>query len=907
MEYDWYGFQFRNGGIGGARAKFEDICYEAISKANPNVTVTKIRPNPGDGGIDFYIVLDSVDENLPTIRAYQCKFFLERIGDSQKSQIKESFRKATDERRFRITEYVFMIPLEFSNDEQSWWDKFAKNAIDDYGIPVKVIKSLEILRMGRQYSLLPSWFKEDLQKPRVGKPSPMGTLLPPSMGCKFVETARITPIAVHFGQPAKAADTHTQPLVLCGPPGIGKTRLAVEYAHQYHRSYKTQIKLPVDTLANLRNAVIRLGQDPRLAISSNPLHNKDEQYDLVVAQLLSLSPDGLLIILDNADTPEGLHATREFLRAMGGVHAIVTSQIRQWGNAFMMYEVLPLSPEAATSQFQHGLTSLKANNQDALKVAAALGYVPLAIEIASAYCQANLCSAAEYAELLEKKTKQALQFSEFQDSVDYPKSLWAALSATWDRIEQIDPWATTILVVSAFYGQSPIPISFWENQGVASNSSQFISGLRKEVSFQELLNKYGEPIPKKSIATLQKYCQVDFIDEDGLSCYSLPSLVRTALRSQYAQDSLGLAVMISQPFNSLLKHLLIDEQHPENWSLWSFLRPHVESVLSDLVTNKFVWPTVLLAERLGSWYSACGFNNKAIAVLSQVCEIEVQAWGSGSSEWSELAAFGEPNQALIFVTHTCTFARVLLKGGDFGRATSVLRLCEPLLGGLSDRIQATWLAYLGDCMVAEGELKSAEAAFSKAIDIERNRDNGSPGLELISYLRRSAALRIDIGDHESAERILRDAIHIGSNWRFAKWRRVVLGSDLISNRFLNAVNLSDDWVSCSSEDRNVEITVPRWLGHGYGKFTLELAEVLSTFSMLRLAQNRLDDARKLLDGSLAICWYRIGPMASATADKWSKRKSICTDEEKLGDSYPNWVLGVLLSEFKLIAGTAGTS
>jgi hypothetical protein len=902
MNYDWVGFQIRNGGAQGARAAFEIVCAEAMSKQHPNWQLTTVLPAPGDEGIDFYLTPDGQPDHLPGIHAYQCKFFINTIDKSQKQQMKVSLEKAMRCNRFKLLTYTFMLPKEFSLEEEAWWNDFAQSAKEVHDIEVKVIKANRILEIGRDHNLLRFWFHETPPTTSVGNPQPLGTLLPPSIGKRYVEAAiRLSPIEQHFGQPQKVSDLHPQPLVLAGPPGVGKTRLAIEYAHKIHTAYKTQIKLPVDTKANLDSAIERLSRDPRLAIAFNPLLDKDNLNHIVLAQLSTLTSEGLLLILDGANSQESLAVVRDFLRALGGAHAIVTSQIRRWGLDFNVIEVTPLTVDGASCFLLNELPSSRITKQEAEELAQQLGCVPLAIEIALAYCEDNLCNASDYLFLLKTKTAETLQFSDFDGTVDYPQSLSAALVAAWDRVEEIDPWASTILTISAFYGQAPIPLSFWDREEIAIDCSHFLVDFCGKTSIQTLMAEYGQPNPRKSIALLQKYCQVNFSTEDDFECYSVPSLIRIALRCRYAKDALGLAIMLTQPFNSLQKHLLIDEQHPTTWTVWSFLRPHVESVLSDLINNKFVWPTVLLAERLASWYSACGFNKRARAILSQVFNMEIEAWASGPSEWQELAAFGVPNQGSIFLMHACTFSRVLLKETAVSDAQSVLQMCESLVPNATPRLQARWFAHLGDCLFAEHEHEKAQHVYTRAIEIEKKQNGSHYDIILCVYLRKLAATQIAMSEFGSSEEMLREAIQIGSRWRLAKYRSTVLGSELINNAVLRSVNLADDWHSTSDQDRRVVFTRPRWLGGRYGRFTPELAQVLCTFAELRLAQQRFSEARLLLDGSLAICWYSLGPLASLTAEVWTKRREISIDGEQFASSYPDWVLGLLVSEFQMIS------
>ncbi len=78
MEKNWKDFVSLYGGIEGARANFEKVCYSLLKNQYDSDNVQLIEASPGDEGIDIYIGKRGTE----SIKVFQCKFFLEKISDS---------------------------------------------------------------------------------------------------------------------------------------------------------------------------------------------------------------------------------------------------------------------------------------------------------------------------------------------------------------------------------------------------------------------------------------------------------------------------------------------------------------------------------------------------------------------------------------------------------------------------------------------------------------------------------------------------------------------------------------------------------------------------------------------------------------------------------------------------------
>ena len=83
-------------------------------------TATEVRPDPGDWGID--VIVGSLTES---VLIWQSKYFYEKIGDSQKRQIRESFASAMKHAKnngYRVDAWTLCVACELSAPEKKWWD-----------------------------------------------------------------------------------------------------------------------------------------------------------------------------------------------------------------------------------------------------------------------------------------------------------------------------------------------------------------------------------------------------------------------------------------------------------------------------------------------------------------------------------------------------------------------------------------------------------------------------------------------------------------------------------------------------------------------------------------------------------------------------------------------------------------
>lgn len=129
MNRDWQDFKSLHSNIAGAREAFENACETLFRKINSENYVGQVAVKQGDGGIDIFIGNLGVEP----ITVIQCKFFLDSFKNAQKSQIRKSFKTASESKKYELKEWILCVPRVIDIDDNSWWFGWRNEKIQDLG------------------------------------------------------------------------------------------------------------------------------------------------------------------------------------------------------------------------------------------------------------------------------------------------------------------------------------------------------------------------------------------------------------------------------------------------------------------------------------------------------------------------------------------------------------------------------------------------------------------------------------------------------------------------------------------------------------------------------------------------------------------------------------------------------
>ena len=133
--------------------------------------------------------------------------------------------------------------------------------------------------------------------------------------------------------------------VLNGMGGVGKTRLALEYAWRRAREYTALLFVSADSREALQRNLAALCGHAILNLPEQGETDEGKQRDAVLGWL-GQHP-GWLLILDNVDTKDAARAAQGLLPKLRGGHILLTSRLSNWSAGMEALPVNLLEPEAA--------------------------------------------------------------------------------------------------------------------------------------------------------------------------------------------------------------------------------------------------------------------------------------------------------------------------------------------------------------------------------------------------------------------------------------------------------------------------------------------------------------------------------------------------------------------------------
>ncbi len=144
MELDFSYLFLKHGD--GARYIFETACDKAFRKEFEHAF--NVECNPGDDGIDIF-----VGDFSATIDVYQCKYFIERLGDSQRKQIGESFDTAINSSNYVLKRWFLCVPIGLTIEEHKWWSKWKNKNEKKHNIEIGLYDSRILLDLIQKHKI----------------------------------------------------------------------------------------------------------------------------------------------------------------------------------------------------------------------------------------------------------------------------------------------------------------------------------------------------------------------------------------------------------------------------------------------------------------------------------------------------------------------------------------------------------------------------------------------------------------------------------------------------------------------------------------------------------------------------------------------------------------------------------
>ena len=246
--------------------------------------------------------------------------------------------------------------------------------------------------------------------------------------------------------------------MLSGLGGMGKTQIAIEYAHRHRGEYDAVLWVTAETETALVTGYTHLAHVLNLP-------QKDEQDQQVIVQAVKTwleAHDGWLLIFDSANEPDLLEP---YLPENTNGHLLITSRARQAQRLGLPKGLLTTKLKAREAlDFlldRTGREKLPASEKkEAKALAKELGYLPLALEQAAAYLVEKQASFENY---LKGYETQRLGLLEKAQPVAGGER--ESVAKTWllnfEQIETASPAAADLLRASAFLAPDNIPLEIF--------------------------------------------------------------------------------------------------------------------------------------------------------------------------------------------------------------------------------------------------------------------------------------------------------------------------------------------------------------------------------------------------------------------------------------------------------------
>ncbi|WP_254897905.1 FxSxx-COOH system tetratricopeptide repeat protein [Kitasatospora sp. NA04385] len=375
------------------------------------------------------------------------------------------------------------------------------------------------------------------------------------------------------------------PQTLYGLGGVGKTQVALEYAHRYMSHYDLVWWIDAEQSENVVVDLADLAGRLGLRVGDNVSEAAQAARD---ALRQGIPTSNWLLIFDNADEPGEI---RRFFPDGPG-HILVTSRNQGWSGQAGVLNVDVFDRTESVDHLTRRVRGLA--RADADRVAEAVGDLPLAVEVAAAWLETTRTPVDSYVSQLKAEATKVLAAGE--TPVDYPTPVGLTWNVSITRLREQSPAAVRLLELCAFFAPEPISLRqffFSEQMRLA------LVPYDQELTDTFLLGKVLRAVSRYALAKT----------DAGSDSFQVHRLVQAVVRSGMTETERAAAMHQVHRILVNARPSRGDTDDPANWptleKIWPHLTPsraqdcderEVRELLIDRV--RYLWKRVDLEQAL---------------------------------------------------------------------------------------------------------------------------------------------------------------------------------------------------------------------------------------------------------------------------------------------------------------------